>query len=125
MIPRQTSNASNVIQNITPSRWNDLINTWGGYSNQTTKPPDAGRVIFTIAMQYPDILGPIAYVVIFAIPFIMMWIVHSDMVPAAIVGIFFGLYISFYIGAQYFFVGLLFIVLALTTIVWSMAQKRG
>jgi len=125
LVPRVTSNASNVIQNITPSRWENLINTFGGYSNQTTQPPDAGTVIWNIAMQYPDLVGPIAYVVIFAMPFIMMWITHADMVPAAIVGIFFGLYISFYVGNQFFYTGLLFIGLALTVIVWSLAQKRG
>lgn len=119
------ANASNIIANISPSRWQAIINTWGGYGNTTTQPPDAGTVIWNIAMQYPDLVGPVAYVIIFAMPFIMMWIVHADMVPAAIVGIFFGLYISFYVSGNFFNVGLLFIGLSLTTIVWSLAQKRG
>ncbi|MCK9570326.1 hypothetical protein M0R72_15375 [Candidatus Pacearchaeota archaeon] len=125
LVPRVAANASNTIANITPSRWQAFINSWGGYSNQTTMPPDAGTVIWNIAMQYPDLVGPIAYVIIFAMPFMMMWITHADMVPAAIVGIFFGLYIVFYIGDNFFAVGLLFIALALTVIVWSLAQKRG
>jgi hypothetical protein len=125
LVPRVAANATNVIQNITPTRWQNIINSWGGYGNQTTIPPDMGTLILNLAMQYPDIVGPTAYVVIFAMPFIMMWITHADVVPTAIVGIFFGLYVSFYIGDNFYAVGLLFIAIALTTIVWSLWQRRG
>jgi hypothetical protein len=123
--PRITSNASNAIQNVSPSRWNDLINTWGGYSPNQTGNPDIGTAMWSIFMQYPDICGPVAYVILFSVPFVMLWVVHADLVPVSIVGIFFGFYVSFFVGGAFFMVGLLFIALALTTVIWSLAQKRG
>jgi len=54
-----------------------------------------------------------------------MWITHADMVPASIVGIFFGVYIAFYVSGSFMGVGGLFIVIGTATILWSMSQKRG
>lgn len=125
LVPRVTANATDVIANISPSRWDQFVGLWGGYSNTTTEVMDPGSFLLVVSSQYPDIVGPIAYLILFAIPFIMMWIAHADMVPAAIIGIFFGLYISFYIGGSYFNVGLLFIGIAFTSVIWSLAQKRG
>lgn len=126
MIPNRTmATAANTIQNITPSRWQNIIDTWGGYGSNQTATPDMGTLIFNIAMQYPDLVGPMAYIVIFAMPFVMMWITQSDMVPASVVGIFFGMYITFYIGSNFMYVGILFMAIGCTTIVWSLAQKRG
>jgi hypothetical protein len=115
----------NTISNISAIRWDELINQFGGYDNETVSGPNWGQGLWSLMMQYPDYVGPIAYVILFAMPFVMMWITHADMVPAAIVGVFFGLYVAFFVGDAYFWVGIVLIALAITTVGWSLYQRRG
>jgi uncharacterized membrane protein YgaE (UPF0421/DUF939 family) len=55
----------------------------------------------------------------------MMWLAHADMTPAAVIGIFFGLYAFMFIGSQYQQVAILFMIVAVTAVIWSIWQKRG
>lgn len=122
---RINATAANVIQNITSIRWDNVTEQWGGMNPNVTGPPNWGVTIWQIVSVYPDFLGQIAWFILFSIPFIMMWIGHADVVPAAILGVFFGLYVYAYIGDQYQFIGIAFIGIALSSIVWSLWQKRG
>lgn len=122
---RVNTTSANQISNISAVRWDELINQFGGYGNTTTGAPNWGAGLWSLMMMYPDAIGPIAYVVMFSLPFVMMWITHADMVPAGIVGIFFGLYITFFVGDVYFWVGIALMALAITTVLWSLSQRRG
>lgn len=122
---RVNTTSSDQIGNISPVRWDELINQFGGYGNTTSGPPNWGQALFSLMMQYPDAVGPIAYVIVFGMPFIMMWITHADMVPAGIVGVFFGVYIAFFINDAYFWVGIALIALAMSTVLWSLYLRRG
>ena len=122
---RVNTTAADQIGNISAIRWNDLVNIFGGTSNTTTGPPNWGMGLWYLMLQYPDALGPIAYVILFSMPFVMMWITHADVVPAAIVGIFLGLYVAYFVSGVYFMVGMIFVAVALTTVIWSLALRRG
>lgn len=122
---RVNTTAADVIQNISAIRFSNLTDQWGGYNNTTTDGPNWGQSLWHIVSVYPDVVGPIAWVILFSIPFLMMWITHADIVPTALVGIFFGVYIFAYIGNEYYFVGLAFIAVAIASILWSLYQKRG
>lgn len=122
---RINTTPANRISNISAIRWDELINQFGGYDNETVSGPNWGQGLWSLMIQYPDAVGPIAYVIMFSMPFVMMWITHADMVPAAIVGVFFGLYVAFFVGDAYFWVGIVLIALAITTVLWSLAQRRG
>jgi uncharacterized membrane protein YfcA len=54
----------------------------------------------------------------------MMWLAHADMVPAAILGIFFGLYVFAFIPDNYSYVAIAMIMLAATVILLQVWQKR-
>lgn len=125
LVHRANTTAANVIQNISALRWDNLTAQWGGFSNTTTGAPNWGTVIWQVVSVYPDYVGPIAFLLLFGLPFIMMWIAHADMVPAAIVGFFFALYIFAYIGNQYAFAAIGCMMIAATSIIWSIWQKRG
>jgi hypothetical protein len=122
---RVNTTAADVIANISAIRWDNLTEQWGGMSNSTTEGPNWGTALWNIVLMYPDSVGPIAWVILFSIPFLMMWITHADIVPAALVGLFFGIYVFAYIGDQYYFVGVLLIALAISSILYSLYQKRG
>jgi len=53
----------------------------------------------------------------------MMWVAFSDIIPVAIVGIFFGLYVFAYIGTQYQGLAVLFIGISVAGVLWGLWQK--
>ncbi len=121
---RIMANASNTIANISPARYDDIMNTWGGMDWNRTDLPNWGSALWNIANLYPDVVGPIAWFILFAIPFLMMWITHTDMLPAAVVGIFMGLYIIGFVGSQYFGAGIAMIAIAITGVIFSVWIRR-
>jgi hypothetical protein len=124
LIHRVNTTAADMISNISATRFINITEEWGGYSNNTITGPDWGTAIFQIANVYPDFLGITAWLVIFLIPFAMMWIGHADVVPAATIAIFFGLYIVAYIGNQWFWAGVFMMVFGISTVLWSIYQRR-
>jgi len=121
---RIMANATNVIANISSARFENFTAAWGGNDPNFTSIPDWEAGLWSIAVVYPDTVGQIAWFILFSIPFLMMWINHSDMLPAAIVGIFMGLYIIGFVGTQYFGIGIALIALAVTSVVWSVWIRR-
>jgi hypothetical protein len=100
-----------------------IVNSlWGGYTN-TTDAPNWGLLAWNSLAVYQDAIGQIAWVILFAIPFIMMWIVQSDMTLAAIVGMLFSLYVFAKLPSQYvvFAVGAFCICLA--ALLWSLYKR--
>lgn len=123
LLPRATSNASQVITNISIDRFQNFTEQWGGYSNTTTGAPNWGMIVQSVVQVYPDFLGQVAWLVLFLIPFMMMWVAFSDVVPVGICGIFFGLYVFAYIGSQYQGLAVLFIGISVAATLWGLWQK--
>jgi hypothetical protein len=122
---RTMTTAIDVITTIDVGRFSNITNSWGGNNSSFSGPPDWGLMLWNIANVYPDFMGQIAWLILFSMPFVMMWLAHADMTTPAIVGIFFGLYIFMFVGIQYQQVSIAFIVLAISAVIWSIWQKRG
>lgn len=120
LVHRANTTAADMIANISSSRFTNITNEWGGFSNNTVTGPNWGTALFQIVSVYPDFLGQVAWLILFLIPFAMMWVGHADMVPSAIIGFFFGLYVFHYIGDQYWFAGLAMMGIGTATVLWSL-----
>ena len=123
LIARATSNASQAIANISTVRFDNFTAQWGGYSNATTDAPNWGMMIWATVNVYPDFMGQMAWMILFMIPFLMMWVAFSDIIPVAIIGIFFGLYVFAYVGVQYQNLAILFIGLSVAGVLWGLWQR--
>jgi hypothetical protein len=123
LVARATSNATHVIQNISTVRFENFTDQWGGYANDTINAPNWGAIVWSTVSVYPDFMGQLAWLVLFMIPFMMMWVAFSDVVPVAIVGIFFGLYVFAYIGTQYQMFAVIMIALSVCAVIWGLWQK--
>lgn len=122
---RLMANSTDKIANISSARVGEFFNySFGGDTLNATGLPNWGMSLFTVANVYPDYVGNIAWFVLFAIPFLMMWLTHTDLVPAAMVGIFIGLYVVGFIGTQYFGFALALIALSIASIIWSIYLRR-
>lgn len=117
--------ANDSVQNISVGRFDNITSQWGGWASNQTGAPNWGRILWEVVSVYPDFVGPIGWFMLFALPFVMMWIAHADMVPAAIVGMFFGLYCFAYVGPQFAYVGIVLMCVAIASMIWSMYLKRG
>jgi hypothetical protein len=82
-------------------------------------------MIFQVVNVYPDFLGQVGWLLLFGIPFIMMWIAHADMTAAAVVGFIIGVYVVGFLGSQYMGLGIAMMCIAVAAEIWSLLQKRG
>ena len=125
LIHRANTTASHVISNISILRYTNITTQWGGDSNATTLPPNWGLMLWHEVNVYEDYLGQISWLVLFAIPFIMLWLGSGELLAASVMGLFIGIYVFAYIGSQYAFVGIVCLAAGITGILWSIYQKRG
>lgn len=121
LIPRPNSTVP--ITTLPTLRWQNISNTWGGNTTTTTG-PNFGMLIYNAILVYSDSIGMIVYVIFFAIPFLMMWIVQSDMTLPAIVGILFSFYIFTKLPEQYILFSVGCFAIAFAALLWSL-YKRG
>ena len=122
---RLMANSTDVIANISSNRIANFFNySFGGTELNHTAMPNFGLALFEVVSVYPDYLGMVAWFILFAIPFVMMWLTHSDVVPAAVLGFFLGVYIVGFIGPQYMMIGVAVMAVATTSIIWSIWLRR-
>ena len=100
----------------------NITDLWGGY-NVTTRGPDFGLLLLSSLMTYQDAIGQIAWVIMFAIPFVMMWIVQADMAMPAIIGIIFSAYVFMKLPEQYIIFAVGAIIISITALIWSLYKR--
>jgi hypothetical protein len=115
-------NATTTIANISNPRLVIVNNLWGGYTNVTDS-PNFGLLIWNSIMVYQDAIGQIIWVILFAIPFVMMWITQSDMTLAAIVGMLFSLYVFIKMPEQYIIFAVGAFCICIAALLWSLYKR--
>jgi hypothetical protein len=118
--------ASATIPTLSTDLKDDLIDSLGG---ETVPEPGNDTInwtglISTIGGAYTSILGPLAYTLIFSIPFLMMWITQRDMTLPGLVGALFGLFIIVRLPAEFHLVAVTFIVISIVAVIYSLVKER-
>lgn len=110
--------ANTTIAPVPIPRFISIINeTFGGNVSVNVTRPNWTAAIINTVMVYPDAMGVIAYVIMWLIPFGMMFISQGNARMAAIVGcITLGL-AGMFIGPQYYLIATILIVLTLGGVV--------
>ena len=108
--------------NISNPRLVIVNSLWGGYTN-TTDAPNWGLLVWNSIAVYSDSMGQIVWVILFAIPFIMMWIVQSDMTLPAIVGMLFSLYVFAKLPSQYIVFAVGAFCICIAALLWSLYKR--
>lgn len=73
---------------------------------------------------YTDVWGNIGAVIIFAIPFLMMWIMGGSVTLPAVIGIMEGGFILYRLPEQFHLVAIAFIALSVIAIIYSLLKER-
>lgn len=73
---------------------------------------------------YTLLIGNLAMVIIFSIPFILMWLMQSNMTPAAVAGLIIGVFLLAFLPAEYSLLAGILVVFALVAVVYSLFKER-
>lgn len=115
------------IPTVSTSRYNELLNAFGGSENETTADIDVEALAGAIVAPYTDLMGIAALVILVASPFILMWIGQekSSNVPL-IVGILVvgGFSVFGWIPADYWMPVMCFITISVVGLVWLIMRDR-
>jgi hypothetical protein len=119
--------ATGTITTIPTDAYNTILESMGG--NTTPATVEDSRTNLTMLLSglltvYTDPMGTVALVIIFSVPFVLMWLMQSDMVPAAIAGIITGAFMLAFLPAEYSMLASIFVVLAILAIVYSLLKER-
>ena len=73
---------------------------------------------------YENPLGPLAAIIIFALPFLMMWISQKDLTLPGIVGALLGLFIIVRLPANWHVAAVTFIAISVVAVIYSLVKER-
>lgn len=91
-------------------------------TNETAAPPDYG-MWFTNALQvYPDFLGPIAYLLIFIIPFAMIWMSNGDTRLISVLGLITGAFVLAFLPANWIAAAVIIMVISVVALIWRLTR---
>lgn len=134
LLPATTSAALNISRpiahaTIAPISTDMYVRVLGIFGDHTTITNESAAIdwsaIFSIVGDaYTGTMGKMALIVIFAIPFLMMWITQRDMTLPGLVGLLLGLYILVMLPADMVRVAIVFIAMSITAVVYSLLKER-
>ena len=103
-----------------------LIEAFGGNNqlNETTEGVDWLGIKDAAERPYTDLIGPLFYVIVFAIPFLMQWLRQGSMAVPAAIGIILGGIMLAKTPAEYHLAAIAFIALSILAVVWGVIKDR-
>jgi hypothetical protein len=122
-------NASTTIALVNETPYDALMGLFGGNSTDvandtSTYLPDMPGFMGIIAGVYSDPVGNLALVIIFALPFLMMWIMGENVTLPGVVGIILGGFILYRLPESYHMAAVAFIALSVLAIIYSLMKER-
>jgi hypothetical protein len=124
---RPTVDPSETIANVSTLAYNTIIDSIGGNTspvNATEARPNWTQFLGATINPFTAQMGYLAYVLIFAIPFVLMWLMHGDLVPAAVAGIIIGGFGLTFLPAEYSLLAGVFVAIAIVAVVYSLLKER-
>ena len=91
-------------------------------TNETSGPPDYGMWFSNALQVYPDFIGPIAYLLIFLIPFGMIWIAHGDTRLLCILGLITGAFVLAFLPSTWVAAAVIIMVISVVALIWRLAR---
>lgn len=94
------------------------------YVNETASERDFGGLVSELFSIYSDVLGPIALLIVFAMPFAALWIMQKDMLIPGGIGLMFSSFILVKLPADFQAVAVLMMALSVTGVLYAMYTRR-
>jgi hypothetical protein len=91
-------------------------------NNETMEAPNYGMWFWNALQVYQDFLGPIAYLLIFILPFAMIWIAHGDTRLLCILGLITGPFVFFFVGGAWAAAAVIIMVISVVSLIWRLMR---
>jgi len=119
--------ATGTITTIPTDAYNTIWESIGG--NRSPASEEETKVNWTKLLSgelsvYTQIIGFLALILIIASPFVAMWLMQSDMVPAAVAFIIIGGFLLLFVPSQFSLLTGVFIALAIVAVIYSLMKER-
>lgn len=111
------------IPTIPESRFGNVTSMFFNGTNQTSQPPNWTPGITQLISIYPDFMGPIAFLLIFLIPFGMIWMAHGNMKMLGILGMLVGVFVFAYLPSNFVAAAVICIVVSLAGTIWGLLKQ--
>lgn len=96
---------------------------FGGNSSTYNGTPNWSAAIINMVGVYPDFLGPSAFLLIFLIPFGMIWMSHGNMKLLGILGFLVGLFVFMHLPPNYAIAAAFCMILAAIGFIWGLLKQ--
>lgn len=119
--------ASNTIAPLDNTTSKDIMDFLGldtPYENATASKKDYGGLISGLFSVYSDVLGPIALLIVFAMPFAALWIMQRDMLIPGGIGLMFSSFILIKLPADFQAVAVLMMAVSVAGVIYAMYTRR-
>jgi hypothetical protein len=111
------------IPTIPNSRFGNVTTMFFNGSNPSSSPPNWTPGITNLISIYPDFLGPIAYLLIFLIPFGMIWMAHGNMKLLGVLGFIVGIFVLKFLPANFAAAALICMVVSVAGVIWGLFKQ--
>jgi len=119
-VARVMANAT--IVPIPTNRFTNVTVLFFNGSNQTSQPPNWTGGVSNLINIYPDFFGPIAFLLLFLIPFGMIWMSHGNMKLLGILGMITGSFVFLFLPGNFVAAAIICIVVSAVGFVWGMTR---
>jgi len=115
------------ITTLPTEAYGTIIDSFGG--NRTIDTEANATVNWTKFLQgelsvWTLTMGDLALIIIIAMPFLGMFLMHQDMVPAAIAGMIIGCVLLIFVPPQFTLLAGVFVVLSIVVVVYRLLKER-
>jgi hypothetical protein len=115
--------ASTTIEPIPIPRFANLtVQLFGGNSSTYNGTPQWSEAIKNMVSVYPDFLGPSAFLIIFLIPFGMIYMSHGNMKLLGILGFLVGLFVLMYLPSNYVAAALFCVIISIVGFIYGLLR---
>jgi hypothetical protein len=116
--------ASATVQVEPTEAYTAVMQAIGGNASFTGSFPSFLTIIAASLTPYTAVFGNIALVIVFLIPFLMMWLMQRNLTLPGVIGIVLGGIIYTRLPSEYQLVSIAFIALSITAIIYSLLKER-
>lgn len=115
-------NATETIATIATPHFANVSSYFINGTNESYGPPSFKDWGVEGVNVYVDIMGPIAYLLIFFIPFGMIWMAHGDTRLLSILGLITGAFVLAYLPSTWAAAAGIVIVAAIVSLIWRLMR---
>lgn len=115
--------ANTTIQTLATPHFANVSAYFINGTNETSAPPDYGMWFANALAIYGDFIGPLAYLMIFFIPFGMIFMAHGDIRLIAILGLITAPFVILFLTGPWVAAAFVVIFLSIIGLIWQLSSR--